>query len=341
MELVKTIPDNEFTRADETNDAVYYTKNGQLIEQLDTVARSTIQELIGQLVIEKEPAILDLMAGWDSHLPDTIRPKGITGLGLNKKELGLNRALSNFIIHDCNENPILPLSDGVFDVAICTMSVEYMTKPYELFREVGRILKPGGMFLVIFSDSFFPEKVTMIWEDSNGSERMALVKKFFGESEMFDPPQTYLSRGKRKSKNDIPGYYFHPSDPIYAVYADKRGGIRKTKRTAKTEHDHYPFNKREIEQRKKETKNALRCPYCNAELKKWEVPVTPFSEWPNEFQYICFNDECVYFIRGWGTMIDQGILGSYRFMYNPLTNVCHPVPVLAYNFLRGGIMEEG
>jgi SAM-dependent methyltransferase len=263
MELITTIPKDAFTREDETNDSLYYSKNGTLIEHLDSVARSTIKELTSQLVVEKEPVILDLMAGWDSHIPANVNPSRITGLGLNKKELKLNKALSDYIIHDLNENPILPLSDEMFDIVTCTISVEYIMKPYEVFREVGRVLKPGGMFLVIFSDSYFPEKATKIWQDSMGRERLALVQEFFHGSNMFDPPDTYLSRGKRRSKDDIPAYYFYPSDPVYAVYADKRGGARKTKRKANTDHDQFLFSKREIEQRKKEIKNTLCCPYCN------------------------------------------------------------------------------
>ena len=85
----------------------------------------------------------------------------------------------------------------------------------------------------------------------------------------------------------------------------------------------------EIEIRKKKIKNTATCPYCDTKLNKWEVLQTPFTEWPDEYQYICFNDECSYFIRGWGSMMDQGVLGSYRLMYTPSNGHCYP----RYQFL--------
>jgi hypothetical protein len=87
------------------------------------------------------------------------------------------------------------------------------------------------------------------------------------------------------------------------------------------------------------TSGTPRCPHCNTELKKWQVPQTIFTEWPNEYFYICMNDECSYFVRGWETMQNQGRHGSYRLMYDPLTNCCQPVPVMNKNTLRDQIID--
>ena len=99
------------------------------------------------------------------------------------------------------------------------------------------------------------------------------------------------------------------------------------------------MNEEELEKRKQEIKNTLRCPHCNSELKKWQVPQNIFTPWPNEFFYICFNDECSYHVRGMDVMASQGNLCSYRLMYDPLTDSCQPVPVLNKNTLRDGIIE--
>ena len=95
-----------------------------------------------------------------------------------------------------------------------------------------------------------------------------------------------------------------------------------------------------IEQKKREVKDTLCCPYCGQRLKKWAVPQTVFTEWPNEFLYICFNDECSYFVRGWNAMAAQGNRGSYRFMYDPLTDCCHPIPAFHARMLKDSIIEE-
>jgi hypothetical protein len=86
-------------------------------------------------------------------------------------------------------------------------------------------------------------------------------------------------------------------------------------------------------------KKIPRCPHCNTELKKWEVPQTLFTPWPNEYFYVCMNDDCSYFIKGWETMENQGVHGSYRLMYDPLTNSCQPVPVMSKKTLRDQIVE--
>jgi hypothetical protein len=101
---------------------------------------------------------------------------------------------------------------------------------------------------------------------------------------------------------------------------------------------HVPFNSDEIAARKARVKETLRCPYCDQALAKWRVPDSPFNEWPSEFQYICFNDACDYFVAGWGTMAAQGAFGSYRFMYDPPTDGCHPVAVLSLSAMREGIV---
>ena len=99
------------------------------------------------------------------------------------------------------------------------------------------------------------------------------------------------------------------------------------------------MNTEEIQRKKEGIKNTLRCPHCDTELKKWAVPQTAFTEWPNEYFYICFNDECPYFIGGWDAMEKQGNHCSYRLMYDPLIDCCQPIPVMNTNMLRDGIIE--
>jgi hypothetical protein len=98
------------------------------------------------------------------------------------------------------------------------------------------------------------------------------------------------------------------------------------------------FSRDEIAARRRVVKQTLCCPHCDSRLLKWRVPDSPFNEWPSEFQYLCFNDDCAYFVQGWGAMAAQGNFGSYRFMYDPPTGGCHPVAVLSDGALRDGIV---
>jgi hypothetical protein len=98
--------------------------------------------------------------------------------------------------------------------------------------------------------------------------------------------------------------------------------------------------KAEIKLKKFKVKETLCCPYCDEKLKKWTVPQTPFTQWPNEFLYVCFNDECGYFKRGWDVLSGQGMQGTYRFMFNPDTGGCLSAPVLNQTAMTDGILEE-
>jgi SAM-dependent methyltransferase len=337
---VTRLPADAFSRIDEADDALFYATD-RFVSHLDSVALRTIQDVIGQLVVEEEPEILDLMASWDSHLPDTIDSATVVGLGLNQNELRANKALSSYLVHDLNKNPQLPFADGVFDAVLCTVSVDYMTRPLEVFREVARVLQPGGLFLVIFSNRFFPPKVVKIWRDADEAERVLLVADFFDQASLFEPPRTFVSRGKPRPKDDKYAHLGIPSDPVYAVYADRRGGLDRERKISQPRRPAlYPYSEEEIKQRTSRVQVSLRCPYCDATLQKWQVPDTPFIEWPGEFQYICFNDQCAYFVGGWSTMATQGNPCSYRFMYDPATGGCHPVPVLSKDALRDGIVAS-
>jgi SAM-dependent methyltransferase len=159
-------------RPDETDDAIFYAKD-RFVSHLDSLALSTVEEIIEALLCgDSDPAILDLMAGWDSHIPPGVRPSRVVGLGLNKNELEANDRLDEHVLHDLNRNVRLPFPDKTFDAVINTVSVDYMTRPMESFRDVARILKPGGLFLVLFSNRMFEAKATRVWRQSSEDERV-------------------------------------------------------------------------------------------------------------------------------------------------------------------------
>jgi SAM-dependent methyltransferase len=332
--------EDAFSRSDESDDSIFYTTD-RFVQHLDSLALATVEKLIGDLVIEEKPVILDLMASWDSHIPSSLRTERVVGLGLNRNELSKNPALTEWCLHDLNKNPFLPFSDSTFDVVLNVVSVDYMTKPFDVFREVSRILKPGGLFLVVFSSRMFEQKAVKIWRQSSEEERVLLVEEFFNRSESFTQPQLFASTGKPRPKDDKYAHLGIPSDPIYAVYAERKGDKSQQRRkpTFVVSHE-YPPDPEELQRRKAAVKHTLRCPHCEQRLLKWEVPQNPFTQWDVDFMYVCFNDECPYLIQGWEVMKQQGNSGiSYRFTYNSYRDRCLSVPVPNLHALKEGIID--
>ena len=194
-------PPGAFSRLDESDDTAFY-ENDRFVSHLDSTALATVAGLIGRLVSQEDRRILDLMASWDSHIPESLGNADVAGLGLNRRELDQNERLAEGILHDLNANPVLPFDDETFDVVLCTASVDYLTRPVEVFAEVARVLKPGGLFLVVFSNRFFPPKVVQIWREANEEERIDIVKAYFEHSEGLKEPRVYASKGKPRPKDD-------------------------------------------------------------------------------------------------------------------------------------------
>jgi SAM-dependent methyltransferase len=336
-------PPDAFSRDDDSDDCLFYAQD-RFVSHLDSQALSTVEKLIEALVIETRPVILDLMASWDSHLSGTLDASRVVGLGLNRNELEKNPRLSESVVHDLNADPVLPFSDGSFDVVINTVSVDYLTRPFEVFGEVVRTLKPGGLFLVIFSNRLFPEKAVKMWREATESERVDMVRAYFESTVLFEPVKAFSAIGRPRAETDKYAHLGVPSDPIYAVYAEKKGGEPAREPRPELPPDlGVPQPDMRKDQEENTVCSGVACPHCGQRLKKWAVPCNPLADcgWDNEFMFICFNDWCPYFMNGWKTMAKQGRPGmSYRYMFDAERKTCVPIPVTGLQDLRYGIVEE-
>ena len=207
--------DAPFTRSDEHEDPLFYVKP-RLVTHIDDRAREIIAGLYGTL-LKPGMRVLDLMSSWRSHIPDSLQLESLVGLGLNKEEMADNPRLTGHVIHDLNAEPRLPFEDGAFDAVICTVSVEYMIRPFDVFEDVARILKPGGLFVHTFSNRWFPPKVVRIWSELNEFERMGLVLEYFSASGSFGALETRSYRGWPRPATDRYFPEMMTADPVYAV----------------------------------------------------------------------------------------------------------------------------
>ena len=82
-----------------------------------------------------------------------------------------------------------------------------------------------------------------------------------------------------------------------------------------------------------------RCPHCGMDLRRWENP--QLGTWDSDYQLVCFNDDCPYFVRGWRWMGERfQVHASYRFRLDPSTGETGPLPVWSREALRSHILQD-
>ena len=80
------------------------------------------------------------------------------------------------------------------------------------------------------------------------------------------------------------------------------------------------------------------CPHCNAKLDRLGLPDTAFD---HDFDLVCFNDDCSYYVRGWVWMEQQfGVKTSYRYRTDPRSGHASPIPVWSPDALRNCILPD-
>jgi len=177
----------------------------RMLVHIDGQAIGTVGEIYAGYIASNS-SILDLMSSWRSHLPERLRPVRVTGLGLNEAEMRDNPALTQVVVHNVNREPRLPFPDETFDAAVMTVSVQYLTQPVEVFANVARVLRPGGPFIVTFSNRMFPTKAVALWHGTNYEQRVEVVRSYFAKSGRFERIE-FIDRSQTDER----------SDPIWAV----------------------------------------------------------------------------------------------------------------------------
>ena len=204
------IPEEAFRRTDETPDEDFY-RTPRIVTHIDDGAIAAVT----QLYREHFPAggeILDLMSSWVSHLPSEVAYRRVIGLGMNEVELRRNERLDAYIVQNLNTNPGLPFGEAEFDgVGIC-VSIDYLTRPIEVLREVGRVLKVGAPLIITFSNRCSPSKAVAVWHQLDDGGHMVLVESYLEEAGNFRNV-----RGLDRSPRRVFG------DPLYAVVAASTG----------------------------------------------------------------------------------------------------------------------
>lgn len=208
-----SLPPAAFRRQDETPDELFY-RQPRFVTHIDEGAIRAVTDLYREY-FPPGGRLLDLMSSWISHLPPDIDYPQVVGLGLNREELEGNPRLTGLVVQNLNTTPRLPFPDASFDAAGLAVSVDYLTDPVAVLRDLGRVLVPGGPVVITFSNRCFPTKAVAVWHALDDAGRMQLVQRYLEEAGTWNAALTLdRSPGPRGRSR---------GDPLFAVVARSTG----------------------------------------------------------------------------------------------------------------------
>ena len=205
-----SLPEEAFRRADEGPDEEFY-RTPRLVTHIDDRAIAAVTQLYREF-FPPGGEVLDLMSSWVSHLPPEVGYRRVVGLGMNETELRRNVRLDSYVVQNLNGNPVLPFGDAEFDGCSICVSIDYLTRPVEVLREVGRVLRVGAPTIISFSNRCFPSKAVAVWHQLDDRGHLQLVERYLRKAGNWNDIQS-LDRSPRRMF----------SDPLYAVVGRSRG----------------------------------------------------------------------------------------------------------------------
>jgi len=198
----------DFKRQDESDDEDFYSQP-RLVYHIDEGAVKALTQYYKK-VFFPGANVLDICSSWVSHYPVDV-PVKATVLGMNAYELSQNKQAEKTVVQNLNKNPVLPFPDNTFDFVTCVVSADYLNRPLEVFSEVGRVLKPGGLAIMSQSNRCFPTKAINIWLNTNDAQHIFIIGSYFHYAAKFQPPESL-------DISPSPGW----SDPMFIIQAKKK-----------------------------------------------------------------------------------------------------------------------
>lgn len=204
-------------KLDETDDALFYDYP-RFVTHVDDGFIQQLTDLYRQR-LKPNTRIFDMMSSWVSHLPEEMSFAHVEGHGMNAEELARNPRLDHYFVQNLNQNQLLPLPDQSFDAVLNTVSVQYLQRPEAVFAEIYRVLKPGGIAIVSFSNRMFFQKAIQAWVEASEPQRVELVRRYFEQIPGFGNIEAIARQPAVPVFLQMLG--MGSGDPFYAVIAER------------------------------------------------------------------------------------------------------------------------
>lgn len=213
--VVPVLSEAQRLKLDASDDALFYAQP-RFVQHLDGAFRSRLTALYRQR-IPAGAVVLDLMSSWVSHLPEDLVYGEVIGHGLNGEELDANPRLDRHWIQNLNRDQTLPLPDSSVDAALTVAGWQYLQYPEAVACELLRVLRPGGQWIISFSNRMFAQKAPQFWTDAGDREHLLTVAQVL-MAQGWPTPEVIAESTRAEGPL---GWIGGNGDPFFAVIARK------------------------------------------------------------------------------------------------------------------------
>lgn len=173
------LPAHAFDKQDDEADLDFYAAP-RFVPHIDEGAVAALTRHYASL-LKPGDHVLDLMSSWVSHLPTDI-DLDVVGHGMNADELAANPRLGRWFVQDLNLHPVLAEPSDAYDAVLICVGVQYLQRPLAIFRELQRMLRPGGVVIASYSNRCFPTKAVAIWRHLDLESQAALIRLYLDKA---------------------------------------------------------------------------------------------------------------------------------------------------------------
>ena len=132
---------------------------------------------------------------------------------MNQDELDANEAATERVCHDLNLTPTLPFPDALLRRGDVLRVDRLPGAAGRGAPDAARVLRPGGLVVITFSNRCFPTKAIHGWLMTDDEGHVRIVREYLRRTGGFAEAEAALCTP--------PGT---PGDPLYAVWAAREAG---------------------------------------------------------------------------------------------------------------------